>query len=619
MAYFRAVFCTVSGKASTVARAARGCSPGTISASCRSGHALPIAALCSSLASGLPGRTAVTLAPATQPLSLAEIGSLAELLRNDAGEASQRPVASRQESSRNCYDVHPQEAEGRHQKLLDSLEEAPALPLKQLKSATSAVSPGKASQSQGSLGELGTLVGQFREQGAPPAVVDWMVDTLASIQRDRAALLKRSWSDTAFEDGEEGNDATLARYERELVGMLRASDGLADGEVLGNAIDLAGAYKKNYRLDKAEAVLMRTLKYAEERGGAWLVKHLNHLSQVRMKQRRDFESLEMMYEMESLAAFPLEEKGASEFYETLYRNMSSALRSMGREEEAAAYFAKMVEAARVHKESLDWMDLWDLGLLIANRAYHSQQWKDFHGSRAILGEALRKQSIAEPHELILRAKVLSNLGQCYLATAEHHDCDTYYSEAYHLFDITVGKRSPLFGMQAWACANLRCAEGRYSEALPLLGEALFVEVVREGGLSVSEMAKLADQTLMAFHESPGTDISSEDAGKGTEPLRRSLDTLSEELQWEKLENTLELAVLAHKFALIHVAARWRDARSSETARRFNAQATDVLNNSRDPKAAPWATQANAIQRAVFGLPPDKFSNSGMDRRDRMSD
>ncbi|CAK0827794.1 unnamed protein product, partial [Prorocentrum cordatum] len=342
--------------------------------------------------------------------------------------------------------------------------------------------------------------------GAQGRAHDWMVETLGTLKvqhREREALLKRSWSDAAFEEGEAGNDKVIEGFELELVTMLRESKkGLRDGVVLGNAIDLAGAYKKNYKLDKSEAVLLRCTRHAESRSGAWMVKYLNHISQVRMKQRRNAEALEMMYEIESLASFPLEEPGASEFYETLYRNMSSCLRSMGREDEAAVYFMKMAEAARYHKASLDWMDLWDLGVLIANRAYQSGRWAEFHKSREIIAEALRMQKIAEPHELILRAKVLSNLGQTFLATDELEECEEHYSEAYALFDATVGKRSPLFGMQAWACGNLRCAQGRHREALPLLGEALYVEVVGDG-LSVSEMAKLHDQILHSLHECGG--------------------------------------------------------------------------------------------------------------------
>eukprot|EP00931_Biecheleriopsis_adriatica_P120084 TRINITY_DN95231_c0_g1_i1.p1 TRINITY_DN95231_c0_g1~~TRINITY_DN95231_c0_g1_i1.p1 ORF type:complete len:562 (-),score=136.08 TRINITY_DN95231_c0_g1_i1:15-1700(-) len=456
-----------------------------------------------------------------------------------------------------------------------------------------------------SLDQLGALVEQIRE-GAPKEAVAWMEETLAVMRQDqidRAALLKRSWSDTAFEEGEAGNDLILESFERELVSILRSSSrGLADGQVLGNAIDLAGAYKKNYKLEKAEAVLLRCTRHAEDRSGAWMVKYLNHMSQVRMKQSRDVEALEMMYEMESLASFDMDEPGASEFYETLYRNMSSGLRRMGREDEAAIYFLKMAEAAKHHKERLDWMDLWDLGILIANKAYQAGRWSEFYKSREIIAEALREQRAVEPHELILRAKVLSNLGQCFLATAEHDEADIYYSEAYQLFDSTVGKRSPLFGMQAWACGNLRCAEGRFAEALPLLGEALYVEVVKDG-LSVSEMTKLADQIMHSLHmsQASASELGPEHQAN-LEPIRRALNVLIEDIRWDELEGTLDLAVLSHKMALIYVAARWPGASDRQAAAFYNLRAVAVLRELRErgqKEASQWLLQAEAVQSAVF--------------------
>ena len=60
--------------------------------------------------------------------------------------------------------------------------------------------------------------------------------------------------------------------------------------------------------------------------------------------------------------------------------MSSSLRRMGREDDAAVYFVKMAEAARYHKKQLDWMDLWDLGILIANRAYQAGRPGHFDGA-----------------------------------------------------------------------------------------------------------------------------------------------------------------------------------------------------------------------------------------------
>lgn len=454
------------------------------------------------------------------------------------------------------------------------------------------------------LNHLESLIEQFRGE-APKHAMDWMVDTLGALKREnqeRAALMKRSWSDQAFEGGEEANEKTLERFEFELVSILRrSSQGLADADALGNAIDLAGAYKKNYKLDKSEAVLLRCTRNAEARGGAWLVKYLNHLSQVRMKQARNVEAMEMMYEMESLATFTMEEQGASEFYETLYRNMSSCLRSLHREDEAAVYFTKMVEAARYHKEQMDWMDLWDLGLLLANRAFHNEQWTEFYKAREVLSEALRVQQIVEPNELVLRAKVLSNLGQCYLATGEHDQADVHYSESYDLFNTTVGKRSPLFSMQAWACANLRCAQGRYAEALPLLGEALYVEATKDG-LSVPEMMKLLDQILSCFHEQRGHALEGGTMQVKTDPIRQALGALILDPRWDQLEDTLDLGVLSHKMSLVYLVAKWSGAEERRAARIYSQRAVDIMERrGSERETQQWAQQVEMVHSTIVSL------------------
>ena len=55
-----------------------------------------------------------------------------------------------------------------------------------------------------------------------------------------------------------------------------------------------GAYLKNYRLDKAEQVLLRCEPEVLRRGGAWRIKYLNHYSTVKMKQGKEPEALEML-------------------------------------------------------------------------------------------------------------------------------------------------------------------------------------------------------------------------------------------------------------------------------------------------------------------------------------
>jgi len=448
-----------------------------------------------------------------------------------------------------------------------------------------------------SIDQLSALVDSLRDD-APKQALERMTDVVSALrkeQQDQVALMKRDWSDTAFEEGEAGNEKILEGFEVKLVGMLQGSpEGLGESGILGSSIDLAGAYKKNYKLEKAEAVLLRCTRNAEERSGAWMVKYLNHLSQVRMKQSREVEAMEMMYEMESLATFTIDEVGASEFFETLFRNMTSSLRRMNREDEAAIYFMKMVDAAKRHKPALDWMDLWDLGILIANRAYQSESWDAFYQSRNILAEALRQQHQVEPHELVLRAKVLSNLGQCFLATGEYAEAEVHYSEAYILFSSTVGKRSPLFGMQAWACGNLRCAEGRYREALPYLGEALYVEVTKDG-LSVSEMLKLVDQIMVSIHHLQ--ERSAEDANLN--PLQRSLTNLLEDRRWWQLGDSLELAALSHKIAVVFVSLRWTSGELRDLATRYNERAVEILRRLSDPEARSLLLQAQAIQSAIL--------------------
>lgn len=83
----------------------------------------------------------------------------------------------------------------------------------------------------------------------PQEVVVWMQERFLELrqqQRDQKFLTKRDWSDHQFEDGESGNEAALDRFAEELAELIAQSDGgLGDTEVLGSAIDLAGAYKKN--------------------------------------------------------------------------------------------------------------------------------------------------------------------------------------------------------------------------------------------------------------------------------------------------------------------------------------------------------------------------------------
>ena len=102
-------------------------------------------------------------------------------------------------------------------------------------------------------------------------------DKLAVAFRDKAALLKRNWTDEMFQEGEHLNEEKVSEIEAAMAADLgNFSGGLYNGQNLGNALDLVGAYMKNYKLDKADAVLAKCGPFVAQRGGVWMVKWLNH-------------------------------------------------------------------------------------------------------------------------------------------------------------------------------------------------------------------------------------------------------------------------------------------------------------------------------------------------------
>merc|ERR1712232_1524932 len=240
---------------------------------------------------------------------------------------------------------------------------------------------------------------------------------------------------------------------------------------------MGGVYMKNYKLDRADTVLARCGPHVSARGGVWMVKWLNHVSTVRMKRGRSLEALEMLYDLELYSPYSAEE--APEFFETLYRNLGWALKALGRLDEAVHYFERMSYATETHKGRLDWFDCWDIGKLVATRAYRDGNMPSFYRARAMIEDSLRMHIEAEPEDLVMRAKVHDSLADCFFIVQEFAKADEHYTAAYNLLRQTVGESSPLFGKQARHSANLRIAEGRFEEALPFLSESLTVGATKD--------------------------------------------------------------------------------------------------------------------------------------------
>ncbi|CAE7825058.1 unnamed protein product [Symbiodinium sp. CCMP2456] len=369
-------------------------------------------------------------------------------------------------------------------------------------------------------------------------------DKLAVAFRDKAALLKRNWTDEMFQEGQHLNEEKVAEIEAAMATDLGSfGGGLQNGQNLGNALDLVGAYMKNYKLDKADAVLAKCGPFVSHRGGVWMVKWLNHVSTVRMKQSRHLEALEMLYDLEMYSPYNAQE--APEFFTTLYRNQAWALKALGRVEEAAMYFNRMASASKHSKGDLDWFDKWDLGKVAAARAWRDGDMKAFYVARSLVEEALELQILQEPDDLVMRAKVHDSLAECFLIVKEHAKADEHYSAAYKLLLETVGNQSPLFGKQARHLANLRIEEGRYAEALPLLSEALEVESSKDA-VNVTELLELVDVMVNAQQRS------SADAMLGSPSNHSAIKRLQQNIKSRSLDESKEFAVLCHKLSLLYL-------------------------------------------------------------------
>lgn len=125
---------------------------------------------------------------------------------------------------------------------------------------------------------LQAAVDSLGSEATPDHPIVEVRDKLATAFRDKSALLKRNWTDLMFQEGEEMNEEKVAEIEAAMASDLgKSGGGLHNGKNLGNALDLVGVYMKNYKLDKADAVLSRCGPFVSQRGGVWMIKWLNHV------------------------------------------------------------------------------------------------------------------------------------------------------------------------------------------------------------------------------------------------------------------------------------------------------------------------------------------------------
>lgn len=383
-----------------------------------------------------------------------------------------------------------------------------------------------------------------------------LIDHRNSQEKDWA--LKRDWTDCNFQSGHKSNKEQLESFENILVQRLRRSCARASGqqdsvecldddhandgavilrglkhlrnncrkdqselrdavlnepEVLGSALDIVGAYLKNYELDKAAAVIETIIPLCRKRGSLWLLKALNFLSTVRMKQARPAEALEILQEIESQVANQLTEEESDEaweFFETIYRNFGWVLSSLHREMEAMNYIQRSIDVKKKVGKEESWFDKWDLGRIKATKAMRGGMFgqgvkiklvpEEIKECQELVTKALWMHKEAEPHDRVMRAKIWHNVGECSFALGHIEEiavvgCSTIgnnpnsacqvssarthyrkslkcFREAHKLFKTTEGHHHPLTGSEAQAVAWVLLKLDEPEESKQFLGDAL---------------------------------------------------------------------------------------------------------------------------------------------------
>ncbi|KAJ9458152.1 hypothetical protein DIPPA_33632 [Diplonema papillatum] len=352
---------------------------------------------------------------------------------------------------------------------------------------------------------------------------------------EKAACLNRKWTDEEFQDGEAGNEARVLELEQAFAKVYNKEGSLDDTVTLGMALDLVGAYLKNYKVAKAAAIMDEALPRCRRRGSVWLIKGLNHASTVRMKQQRFAEALIMLRELESL--FTYDPQDAVELYDMLYRNMGMVLQALNKSEEALPYYMKCAAIKGV----ATWWDRWDVGYCMANLAFKHNDFDLLRKASATIAEAVPLHLSAEPGQFVMNAKIRQALGDCYLALAtiqrsaseataqvastiaqfESNSnavavlaeeaipvlpsseylarAEEHYIEAHQLFTEHCGYTNDLSGWCAAAAALTMVQRKKHREALTYLAHAVYV-------YSRSDIPKLAQllsnlELVMQCHNS----------------------------------------------------------------------------------------------------------------------
>ncbi|CAK9105022.1 unnamed protein product [Durusdinium trenchii] len=394
----------------------------------------------------------------------------------------------------------------------------------------------------------------------------------ADIAEEREAVMRNTWSDIEFGGGEMSNAELVARLERQFAGQLVKSaevrirhrqeqqkkgtskpretemqepaekgpknDGIFDMVLkdcqdvrdlqqrlppseltatlneprnLGVALDLIGVYLKNYEIDKCDYVLERIVPLARKRGGTWLIKALDKLCAVRMKQFRAYDALVALKEIEENVPFQPEE--GWEFHDIMYRNFAWCYSSLDEAEKCLEYTRKSVEVKKANGVQPTWFDIWDLGKAHARLGQKTQQREEMKIGYELCVKAGEIHRTAEASDRIMLAKILSNVGEVAMGIGDSHflaeekeEARQWYEkaekplgESYELHVSSLGPMKPLAGWQAGTMAHCMVRLERWPEAREYLALALRVECTKDSTTNGS-LIELLDRVVSCHQE-----------------------------------------------------------------------------------------------------------------------
>lgn len=290
-------------------------------------------------------------------------------------------------------------------------------------------------------------------------------------------------------------------FEVELMGKLLAKVnkykvelGMGHWKTLRKVFRLLNLYIQHYMLDKMDDLLLEfadTCKGKEMYGSTYYIKYIQMLGFCRWKQHRLREALALFHEQEHII-------GDNEI---LCENIGHTYSSLGDYQSAIGSFQKGLHL------------LGNSGLpgRKAGFLYGIALAKDRLGqteeSIPLLREALdgyRKERIdpqGNPIDSSIHAKVEMSLGHMHEKLGSLDEAAKYMAEAVRVFRKCVGDGNPLTHGALGALGDVKIAQKKFHEALPLYTEALTGEANKDA-FQVDTVFKLLNSIKSILTEHP---------------------------------------------------------------------------------------------------------------------